>query len=356
MATLHLQHGEVLTDDAINLSVPLPGGIYEVGTPVVSGTGPWTVTVPVGPSGYTLWRDAGTAVHGRQDVYESGSLTFTVPAALAADTLAGNSRIDLLYGAHHWAASSPLGTMTAEMAPYYNEIQGVGSGGLTGTPSAPAVPSVLPVGWAAPAPGGAPVVLFQVLIPPTGTPTVSVWPATDNRITNFGLLYNEVVTARSGAANLSARLAQVIQLVAPSGTISMFAGATAPTGYLLCNGAQVSQTTYPALYALLGSNYGAIGLGTFTLPNLIANFPMGANMGSGLSAPVGSTGGEATHILAAGEVPPHTHTMPVSAAQYSAGGNNGLLTGTTGVANPTGAAAAHNNMPPYVAVSFIIKT
>ena len=56
--------------------------------------------------------------------------------------------------------------------------------------------------------------------------------------------------------------------VTPIGSFLCFAGATVPDGYLLCNGAAVSRTTYAALYAVIGDTYGAgDGSTTFNLPN-----------------------------------------------------------------------------------------
>lgn len=60
------------------------------------------------------------------------------------------------------------------------------------------------------------------------------------------------------------------------GIISMYGGATAPEGYLLCDGAAVSRVTYAALFAELGTIWGAgDGLNTFNLPPLQQRFPVG---------------------------------------------------------------------------------
>lgn len=64
----------------------------------------------------------------------------------------------------------------------------------------------------------------------------------------------------------------------PVGTVIWYAGSTAPSGYLLCNGSKVSRTTYAALYAVIGIRYGSgNGTTTFTLPNLIGKFAEGAS-------------------------------------------------------------------------------
>lgn len=63
----------------------------------------------------------------------------------------------------------------------------------------------------------------------------------------------------------------------PAGTILHFAGAAAPAGYLLCDGATVSRETYAALFAAIGTMYGAgDGTTTFSLPNFAGMFLRGA--------------------------------------------------------------------------------
>ena len=59
----------------------------------------------------------------------------------------------------------------------------------------------------------------------------------------------------------------------PPGTIIHYAGRTVPSGYLICNGANVSRTDYAALFAAIGTTYGAgDGSTTFGLPNLDGRF------------------------------------------------------------------------------------
>jgi microcystin-dependent protein len=83
------------------------------------------------------------------------------------------------------------------------------------------------------------------------------------------------------------------QCPVPSGTLSAFAGTTAPPGYLLCYGQQVSTTTYAALYAVIGTTYGS-GTGTFGIPDLRGKGCFGMdNMGgtaAGLLSGIGSVG------------------------------------------------------------------
>jgi microcystin-dependent protein len=166
--------------------------------------------------------------------------------------------------------------------------------------------------------------------------------------------------------------------IAPTGSLTMWAGAVAspPTGWLACNGANVSRSTYSTLFAVVGTTWGAgDGSTTFTLPNLLNKFPVGAGDTYALAA----TGGSANAIVVS-----HTHTATSSvsdpghihAVQYSEttsgtgyhGESGDTLSGTfntnsavTGITVATtvassGSSGTNANLPPYVAVGYIIKT
>lgn len=81
-------------------------------------------------------------------------------------------------------------------------------------------------------------------------------------------------------ANVMSAVNQVqseIKIVLPVGSVIAFAMNTTPEGYLLCNGAAVSRTTYAALYAAIGTIYGSgDGSTTFNLPNLTDKFIQGS--------------------------------------------------------------------------------
>ena len=65
--------------------------------------------------------------------------------------------------------------------------------------------------------------------------------------------------------------------VVPSGSVIPFAGSTAPQGYLLCDGREVSRADYPFLFSVIGTTYGeGDGNTTFNLPNLQDKFIQGA--------------------------------------------------------------------------------
>lgn len=71
----------------------------------------------------------------------------------------------------------------------------------------------------------------------------------------------------------------------PSGAVMYFAGQTAPTGWLKANGAAVSRSTYAALFAAIGTTYGAgDGRSTFNLPDLRGEFVRGWDDGRGIDS------------------------------------------------------------------------
>lgn len=102
----------------------------------------------------------------------------------------------------------------------------------------------------------------------------------------------------------------------PVGSITMYGGGVAPTGWLLCNGAAVSRTEFANLFNAIGASFGAgDGTTTFNVPNFQAQFPVGV---SG-TAPytMGGTGGAASVALAVGDLPPHNHPASASSSSSS---------------------------------------
>lgn len=86
----------------------------------------------------------------------------------------------------------------------------------------------------------------------------------------------------------------------PVGTMFAFAGASVPTGYLLCDGSEKQRVKYPELFDIIGFTYGdpstLLGLGTFRIPDLRGRFPLGRNnMDNGDTVPNAADAG-ATNI------------------------------------------------------------
>jgi len=92
-----------------------------------------------------------------------------------------------------------------------------------------------------------------------------------------------------------------------AGLIYMYGGTTAPDGFLICDGSEISRTTYASLFAAIGTIYGAgDNSTTFNIPNISGRVAIG----SSVTHTIGTTGGEETHTLLTNEMPAHSHTIP----------------------------------------------
>jgi microcystin-dependent protein len=155
------------------------------------------------------------------------------------------------------------------------------------------------------------------------------------------------------------------------GEIRLFSGNFAPKGWALCNGQLMSIAQNTALFSLLGVNYGGDGKVTFGLPDLRGRVPIGQGNGAGLTPrDVGEAGGESAVSLITTEMPWHTHLANCSSTQ-SSNQPEGAYWGSTGrganayaatpatnlsplAALPVGGSQPHNNMQPYLGMTFII--
>lgn len=91
----------------------------------------------------------------------------------------------------------------------------------------------------------------------------------------------------------------------PVGTMLPFAGQSAPTGWNLCNGAEILRSS--PLGTFLGSTYGSgNGTSTYNLPDMRDKFPMGKNTG-GTAATLGERGGAINHSHAGGSYSNQSH-------------------------------------------------
>lgn len=139
----------------------------------------------------------------------------------------------------------------------------------------------------------------------------------------------------------------------------------APKNWALCNGQLLPINQNQALFALLGTNYGGNGQTNFGLPDLRGRVPVGI----GHSYPVGTVLGETAHTLSLSELPSHTHqaTVATSATVTTPTGTSYLAqpgkaafapAPTTSLAattvSSTGQGQPHENMAPYLVVSYII--
>ena len=126
-------------------------------------------------------------------------------------------------------------------------------------------------------------------------------------------------------------------------------GATPPTGWLLCNGQSLSTAAYPGLFAQIGYTFGGSG-GSFNLPNPAGRMMLGA------TSSLGVTSGANTVTLDTTTIPSHAHSKCGAVQIFSpvGGGGTFAISSTAGDTANTGGSGAHNNLQPYITLTWIV--
>ncbi len=168
-----------------------------------------------------------------------------------------------------------------------------------------------------------------------------------------GQLYESVTTTLelsyvSGAtSNLQSQIDSIAAgATIQAGTVLDFAGTVAPSGYLVCDGSSLLRASYPTLFTAIGTTWGAADGTHFNIPALSRRVTVGSGGSSSgtLSNTVGSTGGEETHIMTAGELathnhnitdPGHHHTVTAFTDNATNGGNNRSTANTSSAGTNT---------------------
>lgn len=160
------------------------------------------------------------------------------------------------------------------------------------------------------------------------------------------------------------------------GEIRMFGGNFAPRGWAFCNGQLLPIAQNSALFSILGTTYGGDGQTTFALPDLRGRVPMHWGQGPGLTPrSLGESSGSENVTLLTTQMPAHTHlanassddansTAPTNALwatavdansqQVSAYGTTANTTMSPQAIGSAGGSQPHNNMQPFLCLSFII--
>lgn len=182
----------------------------------------------------------------------------------------------------------------------------------------------------------------------------------------------------------------------PAGSMMAYAGSSAPSGWLLCDGSAVSRTTYATLFAAVNTVYGAgDGSTTFNVPDCTGRVVAGKEAtatrlttaaGGVDGGTLGATGGTQSITLTAAEqasmpvtatvtgTGTGTLTSPATPTNTSGEGSNFGTAGTGGQAlyasagtvsvtitgtatgTATGSGGAHKNVQPTLIANWIIKT
>lgn len=161
------------------------------------------------------------------------------------------------------------------------------------------------------------------------------------------------------------------------GQIMMFGGSFAPCGWAFCNGALLPISENEWLFNLIGTTYGGDGQETFALPNLSGRVPVHQGQGPGIQSNyvIGEMGGVESVTLTTQQIPVHNHYSMVTNSRgtsHSPVGNiqaadshdiaspyakSGLLDANmhSNAIQTNGGNQPHENMQPYLAVSFVIS-
>jgi microcystin-dependent protein len=158
------------------------------------------------------------------------------------------------------------------------------------------------------------------------------------------------------------------------GEIRMFGGNFAPAGWAFCNGQTMAISENDALYALIGTTYGGDGQSTFGLPDLQGRIPIHAGQGPSISQnyQLGEKAGAEQVTISVNTLPIHTHTLIGSSDIGTDPSPNGAMLATSSILQPyvgiapdafmasnaigpVGGSQPHDNMMPYLCISFIIS-
>lgn len=192
--------------------------------------------------------------------------------------------------------------------------------------------------------------------------------------------FARIEDAKAYASEMIARMQILNFNPFPIGLIVPFASDTPPDGYLLCDGTSYATADYPELFTVISYNFGGSGA-NFNVPSLFNR----SVVGSGADFAYMDVGGAETVTLATGEMPSHNHSaanptiidpshshvvtsvlptlitigagVPAPSAVPSVGSTAPALTGISALAGAignTGGDGAHENMPPFMALPYII--
>jgi microcystin-dependent protein len=173
-------------------------------------------------------------------------------------------------------------------------------------------------------------------------------------------------------------------IAAPPGIIQPYAAASAPSGWLICDGSAVSRSLYSALFAVIATTYGSgDGSTTFNLPDIRGRVTVGY-AASGGHADVSALGNNEGSTLS-NRRPKHPHSVSDPGHQHNLALDDGVADGSSGVLEhfdnrdqdsyavnfpgpgnaaiqaattgiSVGASGTSNDAPAYIVINHIIKT
>ncbi len=165
----------------------------------------------------------------------------------------------------------------------------------------------------------------------------------------------------------------------PTATIVPWSSSSVPTGFLECNGQAVSRSTYSALFAIVGTTYGAgDGSSTFLVPDLQDNVAVGKSNNKALASTGGANtvqstgnvgGSTANATLSTSQLASHSHTTGAQVNSGSPPGARPEASQSTHPTSSTGSGSGHSHnmsanftgdatsvLQPFLTIIYIIKT
>lgn len=156
------------------------------------------------------------------------------------------------------------------------------------------------------------------------------------------------------------------------GEIRMFGGNFAPAGWAFCDGQLLAISENDVLFTLIGTTYGGDGQSTFALPDLRGRLPVHQGTDAGTTYQLGEQGGVEAVTVTVNQLPAHTHALSMSTTVpdqfvptsnvtaeatkrfYTANATN-LQPMAANAIGSDGGSQPHDNLQPYLCVSFIIS-
>ena len=163
-----------------------------------------------------------------------------------------------------------------------------------------------------------------------GTTLPPTWETPGGNLTGDVTSVGLVTSIAAGAVVLADLDSALQASLVPAGTVSAFAGSTAPTGYLLCDGSAVGRIAYSALFVVIGTTYGVgDGSTTFNTPNLKGRAIMGVGVGTEITGVLGTVQGVKEVTLSGAQSGTSAHTHTGTTGNESAGHTHTFSGGTS---------------------------
>ncbi len=379
------------------------GNFLPINNPTFTGTlaGPTIEVDAAGTMGWATRSQMKSPADGQQ-LYTNFAGTAGVLVDYSTDGLykfrnrANSADIDVTFATQTFGDSTTKGATTAFVQAGLAPKAPLASPALTGTPTGPTATlgtnstQLATTAFVAAAIAAGASIVVGTTPPVSPQPNMLWW---NSELGQMFIWYNDGNTTQWVVASPAATSSSLI----PTGAITDYAGSTAPSGWLLCNGQAVSRTTFAPLFAIIGTTYGVgDGSTTFNVPNNVGRVRVMVDPGSTVIpslTTLGATSGQASVALTTANLAAHQHGPgSLTAASHGHGasgagsvGNNltngtdravgtadgtnaGLFQsvvvniaasgalGVSGVTDLAGSGTAHNNVQPSIAVNAIIKT